>query len=449
MKGCANRDFRQRVYLGQSRVAYNDNEYNNSDNIKQMTQLRYKRANLLGYSNHAEYVLEQRMAENPKRVRTFLTELLVKARPKAEQDIVELTAFAKKIDGVEELYPWDFAFYSEKLKKELFNLDDEVLKPYLSLDNALEGIFTVASKLYGLDFIPINNIETYHPEVKTYEVKEGERFIGLFYVDLHPRPGKMPGAWATSFRDQYKKDGKDIRPHGSIVCNFSRPTDTKPALLTFNELTTLFHEFGHALHGLLSECQYPSLSGTNVYWDFVELPSQVMENWCFEKECLDLFAKHYQTQEKLPFEYIEKIKESANFMEGYYTMRQLSFAFLDMAWHSIDTAAVDNIEEFEKSAMSQTDLLPRIPKTCMSTSFGHIFSGGYSAGYYSYKWAEVLDAEAFERFKEEGIFNRDVASRFRNEILSKGGTDHPMNLFKKFNGKEPTVDALLRRGGLL
>ncbi len=449
MKGVHNRTLRQKAYIGQSTVAFNDNDANNSENIKLMTKLRHKRAKLLGYENHAAYVLEERMAETPKKVREFLTDLLIKAKPHAEKEVDELASFASSLDNIDELYPWDFSYYAEKLKKKKFDLDDEVLKPYFSLDYAMTGIFTVAEKLYNLTFKENSDIETYHSEVKVFEVLEGQRFIGLLYTDLHPRSGKMPGAWATSFVDQFWKDGVEQRPHGSIVCNFSRPTTDKPSLLTFGELTTLFHEFGHALHGLLSECKLPSVAGTNVFWDFVELPSQLMENWCFEKECLDLFAKHYKTGEELPFEYVEKIKASANFLEGYSTMRQLSLAFLDLAWHSMDTSSVSDLEEFEKKAIEQTALLPRIPKTCMSSSFGHIFSGGYSAGYYSYKWAEVLDAEAFERFKEHGIFNKEIATKFRRELLSKGGSDHPMNLFKKFNGKEPSVDALLKRGGLL
>lgn len=449
MKGAKNRGLRQKLYMGNSTVAFADNEFNNSENIKEITRLRYRRANILGYQNHAKYVLEERMAEEPRKVRDFLTNLLIKAKPYAEREVEELRVFADEIEGVDELYPWDFSYYSEKLKKKKFDLDDEILKPYFEIQACLKGAFTVANKLYNLTFSENDNIEKYNEEVKVFEVKEKEHFVGLLYVDLHPREGKLPGAWATSFKGQCWHDGVEQRPHGSIVCNFSRPTADKPSLLTFGELTTLFHEFGHALHGLLSECHYPSVSGTSVFWDFVELPSQVMENWCFEKECLDIFAKHYQTGEELPFELVQKIKESSNFQDGYATMRQLSFAFLDLAWHSMDTTSVDDIEEFEKIAMEQTSLLPRIPNTSMSTSFGHIFSGGYSAGYYSYKWAEVLDAEAFERFKESGIFNKEIAQKFRKEVLSKGGSDHPMNLFKKFNGKEPSVDALLKRSGLV
>ncbi len=448
MKGCKDRTLREALYRKQSALGYQDNEFNNVEVVKEIAKLRYQRAKLLGYENYAQYALEMRMAQDSKRVRSFLTEILVNAKERAMLDVEEVKTFAKKLDELDELRPWDWAYYAEKLKKERFNLDDEVLRPYLKLENVLDGVFTVAKRLYGIDLVEIDGVETYHEDVRIFEVKEGTRHLGLLYVDLHPRSGKQAGAWATSFRDQYWKDGVEYRPHGSIVCNFARPTEEKPALLTFGEVTTLFHEFGHALHGLLSECHYPSVSGTSVYWDFVELPSQIMENWCFEKECLDLFAKHYETQEPLPFEYVEKIKQSANFLEGYATFRQLSFSLLDMAWYSIDPSGVENIEEFEKMAMEQASLLQRVEHTCMSTSFGHIFAGGYAAGYYSYKWAEVLDAEAFERFKEQGIFNRDVAKRFREEILSKGGSEHPMTLFVRFNGKEPSVQPLLKRAGL-
>jgi peptidyl-dipeptidase Dcp len=336
------------------------------------------------------------------------------------------------------------------LKQELFDLDDEKLKPYFKLENVISGVFSIASELYGIQFREVSDIDTYHEDVKTYRVtrQDGE-LIAVFYADFHPRPGKRGGAWMCSYKPQFRKDGNNERPHISIVCNFTKPTKTRPSLLTFNEVTTLFHEFGHALHGMLADTSYPSLSGTSVYWDFVELPSQIMENWCFEKEALERFAHHYETGEVLPMQMIEKIKESSNFLEGMATLRQLSFGFLDMAWHGRDPSGIDKVKEYELQAFEDTQLFSDIPQTCMSTAFSHIFQGGYSAGYYSYKWAEVLDADAFAYFKENGIFNKEVARKFKEYILSKGGTEKPMELYKKFRGSEPKLDALLERAGLL
>jgi len=361
-----------------------------------------------------------------------------------------LENYAKELDGIDRLEKWDSAFYSEKLKQKLFNLDDEKLKPYFKLENVIKGVFLVAEKLFGLQFKEVSTIEKYHPEVKTYEVYDDtNNFISLFYADFHPRTGKRDGAWMTSFKSQYTLNGKNSRPHISNVCNFTRSTSTKPSLLTFNEVTTLFHEFGHGLHGMLANTTYPSLSGTSVYWDFVELPSQVMENWCYEKEALELFAFHYETGELIPMELVEKIKESANFQEGLATVRQLSFGFLDMAWHGKDPSNVKDVKAYETEAFISTNLFPETPETCMSTSFSHIFQGGYSSGYYSYKWSEVLDADAFAYFKEHGIFNREIADKFREHVLSKGGTENPMELYKRFRGAEPNIDALLERAGLL
>jgi peptidyl-dipeptidase Dcp len=390
------------------------------------------------------------MAETPEKVLEFLNELLEKAKPAAEREFAELEVFAKKLDNIDQLQKWDSAYYSEKLKQKLFNLDDEKLKPYFKLENVINGVFKLAEKLFGLHFKKVSNIEKYHEEVKTFEVyDEANNFISLFYADFHPRPGKRGGAWMTSFKPQYTLNNINSRPHISNVCNFTRSTSKKPSLLTFNEVTTLFHEFGHALHGMLANTTYPSLSGTSVYWDFVELPSQVMENWCYEKEALELFAHHYETGELIPMELVEKIKDSSNFQEGMATLRQLSFGFLDMAWHGQDPTNIKDVKAFEEAAFESTNLFPTTPATCMSTSFSHIFQGGYSSGYYSYKWAEVLDADAFAYFKQHGIFNKEIAQKFKEHVLSKGGTENPMDLYKRFRGSEPNIDALLERAGLL
>ena len=430
--------------------AFKGNEFDNQQIVLAIVNLRYKRANLLGYNTHANFVLEERMAENPENVLSFLNDLMLKAKPAAQREFEELTAFAKK-DGINTLQKWDGSFYAEKLKKQLFDLDEEQLKPYFKLENVLNGVFTIANKLYDLNFEEIDTIDKYHKEVKTYKVTDSNgNFISIFYADFFPRKGKRNGAWMTSYKDQWKKEGKNSRPHISIVCNFTKPTETKPSLLTFNEVTTLFHEFGHALHGMLANTMYPSLSGTNVHWDFVELPSQILENWCYEKEALDIFAKHYETNEAIPMELVEKIKKSSSFLEGIATMRQLSFGLLDMNWHAGESPTViKSVKEFETTAFAETKLYPDVAENCMSTAFSHIFQGGYSSGYYSYKWAEVLDADAFEYFKENGIFNKEVAQKFKNNILSQGGTEKPMDLYKRFRGKEPNANALLKRAGLL
>lgn len=446
-----NRELRKKLAIAFGKKGFQQNEYNNEQVVKDIVTLRHKRANLLGYKTHAHFVLEERMAETPEKVMEFLNELLEKAKPAAQREFKNLEAYAKKLDGIDQLQKWDGAYYSEKLKKELFNLDQELLKPYFKLENVIDGVFTVANKLYNLQFEEIDTIDKYHEDVKTYAVKDNDgNFVSYFYADFHPRPGKRNGAWMTSYKSQYMSNNTNERPLVSIVCNFTKPTQTKPSLLTFNEVTTLFHEFGHALHGMLANTTYKSLSGTSVSWDFVELPSQVLENWCYEKEALELFAKHYETGEVIPMEYVEKIKESASFHEGMQTLRQLSFGLLDMSWHSGDSPeTITNVKEFETNAFAETKLYPDVAENCMSTSFSHIFQGGYSAGYYSYKWAEVLDADAFEYFKEEGIFNKEVADKFKNNVLSKGGTEEPMELYKRFRGREPKPDALLRRAGLI
>jgi peptidyl-dipeptidase Dcp len=444
-----NRELRKKMAIAFGARAFQNNEFDNQEIVLKIAKLRFDRAQVLGYATHAHFVLEERMAENPEKVKTFSNDLLAKAKPSAQKEFAELTAFAKKLDGIDQLEKWDGAYYSEKLKQQLFNLDDEILKPYFQLEKVLDGAFIIAQKLYGITFEEIFDIDTYHEEVKTYEVKdEDNQLVAIFYADFFPRKGKRNGAWMTSYKSQYIKNGINERPHISNVCNFTKPTETKPSLLTFNEVTTLFHEFGHGLHGILANTTYPSLSGTSVYWDFVELPSQIMENWCYEAEALSLFAHHYQTNEMIPMELVQKIKESASFQEGMATMRQLSFGLLDMGWHGQDPSNIKDIKTFEIEQFSATQLYPEVKENAMSTAFSHIFQGGYSSGYYSYKWAEVLDADAFAYFQEKGIFNKEVATKFKENILSKGGIEHPMILYKRFRGQEPKPDALLRRAGL-
>ncbi|HER40677.1 MAG TPA: M3 family peptidase [Salinimicrobium catena] len=450
MKYAKNRDLRKKMALAFGAKGFHNDKFDNQENVLQITKLRYQKARLLGYPTYAHFKLEERMAETPEKVNSFMLELLQKARPAAKNEFEELEQFAKDLEGIDRLQKWDAAYFGEKLKQKRFDLDDEQLKPYFELNNVINGVFTVSERLYGLKFKEVFDVDTYHPEVKTYEVTdENDKEIALFYADFHPREGKRGGAWMTSYKSQYRKNEKEERPHISIVCNFTKPTEDEPSLLTFNEVTTLFHEFGHALHGMLANTIYPSISGTNVFWDFVELPSQVLENWCYEKEALELFARHYETNELIPDELIQKIKKSATFHEGMATLRQLSFGMLDMSWHSIDPSEIENVKEHEEKAFAPTQLFPDIKENCMSTSFSHIFQGGYAAGYYSYKWAEVLDADAFEHFSEKGIFDRETAQKFRDTILSQGGTEHPLTLYKRFRGKEAAPEALLRRAGLL
>ncbi|OXB07501.1 M3 family metallopeptidase [Flavobacterium pectinovorum] len=445
-----NRELRKKMAIAFGARSFQNNEFDNQQNVLKIAKLRFERANLLGYKTHAHFVLEERMAQSPEKVFSFLNDLLAKAKPAAQKEFAELTAFAKELDGIEQLEKWDGAYYSEKLKQQLFNLDDEKLKPYFQLEKVLDGAFTVAQKLYGLTFTEVFDIDKYHEEVTTYEVTDAENnLVSIFYADFFPRKGKRNGAWMTSFKSQSIKDGVNERPHISNVCNFTKPTETKPSLLTFNEVTTLFHEFGHGLHGMLANTTYPSLSGTSVFWDFVELPSQIMENWCYEPEALALFANHYETGEIIPIEYVQKIKESASFQEGMATLRQLSFGLLDMAWHGQDPTSITDLKAFETEQFANTQLYPDVKENAMSTAFSHIFQGGYSSGYYSYKWAEVLDADAFEYFQEKGIFNAEVATKFKENVLSKGGTEHPMTLYKRFRGQEPKPEALLKRAGLL
>lgn len=450
MKYVRNRELRKKLALAYGKRGFQQNENNNEAIILEIARLRFERAQLLGYKTHADFVLEERMAKSPQKVKDFLQDLLQKAMPTAKKEFEELATFAKKRNGKEQLQKWDGAYYSNLLKQERFALDDEALKPYFKLENVINGAFQTANKLYGIRFEEVFDIDKYHEEVHTYRVyDENDAYLALFYADFHPRAGKNSGAWMTIYKDQMKKDGKNERPHASIVCNFSRATSSHPALLTFNEVTTLFHEFGHSLHGMMANTTYPSLSGTSVFWDFVELPSQVMENWCYEKETLALFAHHYETGELIPMELVEKIKKAANFHEGMQTVRQLSFGLLDMAWHGTDPREVKDVKSYEKQAFATTQLYPDVQENCMSTAFGHIFNGGYSAGYYSYKWAEVLDADAFAYFKENGIFNTEIAQKFKDNVLSKGGSEDPMVLYKRFRGQEPNPEALLKRAGLI
>jgi oligopeptidase A len=446
-----NRELRKKLAIAAGKKGFQDNEFNNEKVVLDIVNLRNERANLLGYKTHAHFVLEERMAETPETVIEFSNNLLEKAKPAALKEFSNLEFYAKKLDNIDQLQKWDGAYYSEKLKKELFDLDQEILKPYFKLENVINGAFEISKRLYDLHFEEIFNIDKYHQDVKTYNVTDSNNnFIAVFYADFHPRKGKRNGAWMTSYKPQQIKNGVNERPHVSIVCNFTKPTATKPSLLTFNEVTTLFHELGHALHGMLANTTYNSLSGTSVSWDFVELPSQILENWCYEKEALELFAKHYETGEIIPMKYVEKIKESASFHEGMQTLRQLSFGLLDMKWHGSESPEkISSVKEFENNAFADTTLYPEVAENCMSTSFSHIFQGGYSAGYYSYKWAEVLDADAFEYFLEKGIFNKEVATKFKENVLSKGGTEKPMDLYIRFRGKEPKPDALLKRAGLV
>jgi peptidyl-dipeptidase Dcp len=449
MQYSAIRPLREKMLKAYSSRAFRGNEFDNSRVVLKIVNLRLEIANMLGFKNFASMVLGDRMADTPEKVGMFLEELFNASKPAAFRDLNNIKKFAAENGFTGQLERWDWAFYSEKLKKDLYDIDDEILKPFFSLDKVETAIFSLAARLYGIRFSINKNIPVYHPEVKTYEVYDrDDTFLAILYVDYHPRPGKSGGAWMTSYRDQKKENNKDIRPFISIVANFTRHSESRPSLLSFNELTTFLHEFGHSLHGMLSKCTFESLSGTNVARDFVELPSQFMENYAFEQEWLDSFATHYLTGEKLPEELIKKIKEASAFNEGYACYRQLSFGFLDMGWHSIEKPTEADIAEFEKKVMAKTELFPYTDGLNMSASFGHIFGGGYAAGYYGYKWAEVLDADAFEYFKETGIFNSNTAESFRKNILEKGGTEYPADLYKKFRGKDPSIEPLLKRSGL-
>lgn len=451
MKYCSNRELRKTLYMAYNTQCTHNDEFDNNEIVKQLVNTRMQIAILLGFKNHADYVLRKRMAENSSNVYNLLNNLIEAYKPTAEKEIAEIEETAKKIEGNDfEIMPWDFSYYSEKLKNEKYKFDEESLRPYFKLENVISGVFGLATKLYGITFEENKSIPVYHPDVNAYEVKDKDgSFLAVLYADFHPRAGKRSGAWMTNFKEQWiDENGYNSRPHVSVTMNFTKPTVEKPALLTFSEVTTFLHEFGHALHGIFANTRFQSMSGTNVYWDFVELPSQIMENFAVEKDFLNTFAKHYITGELIPDSTVQSIVDSQNFNVAYACMRQVSFGLLDMAWYTRSEAFTGNVKDFEKKAWEKAQLLPQIEDTCMSVQFGHIMSGGYSAGYYSYKWAEVLDADAFSMFKENGIFDKKTAERFRECILSKGGTEHPMVLYRNFRGQEPTIDALLIRNGI-
>jgi peptidyl-dipeptidase Dcp len=449
MKFSERRDLREKLYVAYNSRAFNGNANDNTELIKRIVNLRLELANILGYPNYAQYVLEQRMAESPSKVEAFIDELLKASIPFAKQEIKDVQEFAKSLGVNHKIEKWDWAFYTEKLKNKLFNFNEEELKPYFQLEKVTEGIFLLSNKLFGITFKPVTNIPVYHKDVTVYEVIDNNgSFLAHLYLDFFPREGKSGGAWMTSYRNQFKQNESEVRPLISVVTNFTKPTTEAPSLLTFYEFTTYLHEFGHALHGIFANTTYPNLSGTSVYRDFVELPSQILENWAIEKEFLDQFAIHYQTGEPIPQEMVQAIIDSRNFLAGNLSIRQLSFGLVDMAWHSINTPFTGNVLDFEQQYMKQADVLPAVKGTAFSPGFSHIFGGGYAAGYYSYKWAEVLDADAFSLFKENGIFCKETALSLRENILSKGGSEHPMELYKRFRGHEPSTDALLERSGM-
>jgi len=449
MKYADNRDLRREIYMANGSKCMLGGEYDNRENVRKIVNTRLKIANLLGYKSFADYKLIDRMAENKDKVYDLLNKLLDAYKPEAEKEYAEVQKYADEHGAYFQVQPWDWSYYSEKLKDEKYSVNDEMLKPYFELENVKKGVFGLATRLYGIKFVRNTKIPVYNPEVDAYDVTdENGKFLSVLYTDFHPRDGKQAGAWMNDFKAQSMMGKKDSRPQITVVMNFTRPTDTKPALLTYDELKTFLHEFGHSLHGMLTHCTYESLSGTNVYRDFVELPSQIMENWASEKEFLDGFATHYKTGEKIPVELIQKIKASENFNNAYFCLRQLSFCYLDMAYHTIEKPFEGDVIGYEKAAMASTQILPMVPNTSMSPTFSHIFAGGYAAGYYSYKWAEVLDADAFSVFARNGIFDKKTADSFRHNILEKGGTEHPMILYKRFRGQEPTIDAILKRDGI-
>ncbi|MDO4165696.1 MAG: M3 family metallopeptidase [Bacteroides sp.] len=446
------RDLRHELYMAYNTKCTHDNANNNLEIVKKLVNTRLAIAQLLGYKDYASYQLEERMAQNSESVYKLLNQLLEAYTPTAHREYAEVEALAREEQGEDfQLMPWDWSYYSQKLKDRKFNINSEMLRPYFELSRVKEGVFGLATRLYGITFRKNPEIPVYHNDVEAYEVfdKDGS-YLAVLYTDFHPRAGKRSGAWMTSYKDQWidEKTGKNSRPHISIVMNFTKPTQEKPALLTLDEIETFVHEFGHSLHGMFANSTYASLSGTNVYWDFVELPSQFMENFATEKEFLHTFARHYQTGEPIPDELVQRIKDSSNFNVAYACLRQVSFGLLDMAWYTRTTPFEGDVMAYEKQAWAKAQILPAVEGTCMSTQFSHIFAGGYAAGYYSYKWAEVLDADAFSLFKEKGIFNTEVAASFRENILSKGGTEHPMMLYKRFRGQEPTIEALLKRNGI-
>lgn len=442
-----NRSLREQIWKAYNSRGNRGNENDNNEVIRKIVDLRYQQAKLLGYHDYTEYVLSNRMAETPEKLSDFMRGLIEASVPVAHADLMEVKKYASEHGADFDLQRWDFSYYSEKLKKDKYSFDAELLRPYFQLEKVRQGIFDLYGRLYGLSFKEASNIEVYHPDVKVYEVYDGDAFMGVLYLDMFPRPSKRSGAWMTEFRNQSNENGNMIRPLVQVVCNFSKPVGDKPALLSFDEVETFMHEFGHAMHGMLSDCTYESLAGTSVYRDFVELPSQVMENWCYESEFLNTFAKHYETGDTIPGEYIRKIRESENYLAGYSCVRQLSLGLVDLAFHSLTEPLQGKVEDFERNHM--IELLPPVAGCNTSTAFTHIFAGGYAAGYYSYKWAEVLDADVFARFKERGIFDKATATAFRKEVLSRGATEHPAVLFRNFMGRDPNPDALLIRSGFL
>ena len=451
MKYAKDRSLRKALYMGYQTQCTHDDEYNNMEIVRKLVNLRMQLAQLLGYESYADYILKKRMAEKKEEVYALLDQLLEAYTNTAHKEVNEVTSLAKKMEGEDFiLMPWDWAYYSDKLKTEKFDYDEEMLRPYFELSQVKKGVFGLATKLYGITFKENTDIPVYHPDVKAYEVfDEDGAFLSVLYTDFHPRAGKRSGAWMTSYKEQWMEGPVDSRPHVSVTMNFSKPSEGKPALLTFNEVNTFLHEFGHALHGMFAKGKYASLSGTNVYWDFVELPSQFMENFATEEEFLKTFSIHYKTGELIPKELIQKVINASNFNVAYACLRQLSFGYLDMAWHTRTEPFDGDVRTYEKSSWQKTQLLPDVPEACMSVQFSHIMSGGYSAGYYSYKWAEVLDADAFSLFKETGIFNKDTARSFRENILSKGSSVHPMTLYKRFRGQAPSINALLKRNEII
>ena len=450
MKYCKNRELREQLHRAYNTQCTHDNEYNNLEIVKKLVNLRLERAQLLGFETAADYVLSKRMAANSNNVYQLLNQLLEAYTPAALKEVAEVQALAKEQEGEDfQLMPWDWAYYSRILKEKKFNLDEESLRPYFELNRVIEGIFGLATRLYGITFQENKDIPLYHADVKAYEVYDKDNtFLAVLYTDFHPRASKRSGAWMTSYKEQWTDEKGNSRPHISVTMNFTKPSAEKPALLTFGEVNTFLHEFGHALHGMFANTTYQSMSGTNVYWDFVELPSQIMENFAIEKEFLNTFARHYQTGEPIPSELIQRLVDASNFNVAYACLRQLSFGFLDMAWYTRTTPFDGDVRTYEKEAWQKAQVLPDIEDACMTVQFSHIMAGGYSAGYYSYKWAEVLDADAFSLFKEKGIFNEETANSFRENVLSKGGTEHPMVLYKNFRGKEPNINALLERNGI-
>ena len=444
----SNRELKEQLWRRYNSRCYDD-EQDNREIVKRIVALRLEMARLLGYETYAAYVLEERMAGTQQRVQQFLDELLERAIEPAHNEVKEVADFARSEGANYELMPWDYAYWQEKLKQARYTFDEEMLKPYFRLENVQRGVFLLAEKLYGLTFRENSDIPVYHPDVKAFEVCDGDgTFLAVLYMDYFPRASKRGGAWMTEFRPQYIEKGHEVRPLISVVCNFTKPTREQPSLLTFDEVTTLLHEFGHALHGMMAKGTYPSLTGTSVYRDFVELPSQIMENWATEKEYLDLWAIHYQTGEKISAELVQKVIDAKNYQTAYRHIRQVSFGLIDMAWHTVTAPVTEDVARFEQQAAEKTQLLPRVEGQCMSTAFGHIFAGGYAAGYYGYKWAEVLDADAYSLFHERGIFNREVASSFRHDLLEKGGSEDPMTLYVRFRGHEPDSQALFERMGI-